>query len=96
MRVLIVDDYPDTVDAVGELLRRAGHDCRSATCGAEALAVADAFKPQIAILDIGLPDIDGYKLLSALRNRLVKSPAIPRRDNRVDRRAQAGARSRVR
>jgi DNA-binding response OmpR family regulator len=33
--------------------------------------VADAFKPQLAILDIGLPDIDGYKLLSALRNRLV-------------------------
>lgn len=70
MRVLIVDDYPDTAETVGELLRRAGHDCRSATCGAEALAVADAFKPELAILDIGLPDLDGYALRGALQSRL--------------------------
>lgn len=70
MRVLIVDDYPDTAESACELLRRAGHDCRSAACGAEALVVADAFKPELAILDIGLPDIDGYALRLALQSRL--------------------------
>jgi CheY-like chemotaxis protein len=70
MRVLIVDDYPDTAETACELLRRAGHDCRSATCGAQALAVADSFEPELAILDIGLPDTDGYALRTALQNRL--------------------------
>jgi len=70
MRVLIVDDYPDTAETACELLRRAGHDCRSAACGTEALVVADAFKPELAILDIGLPDIDGYELRGALQSRL--------------------------
>jgi DNA-binding response OmpR family regulator len=71
MRVLIVDDYPDTAETACELLRGAGHDCQSATCGADALAVADAFQPELAILDIGLPDIDGYALRVALQSRLV-------------------------
>ena len=70
MRVLIVDDYPDTAETACELLRSAGHDCQSATCGAKGLAVADAFKPELAILDIGLPDIDGYALRGALQSRL--------------------------
>ena len=70
MRVLIVDDYPDTAETACELLRRAGHDCRSATCGVKALAVAAAFTPELAILDIGLPDIDGYALRGALQSRL--------------------------
>lgn len=70
MRVLIVDDYPDTAETACELLRSAGHDCRSAVCGTEALAVADAFTPELAILDIGLPDIDGYALRGALQSRL--------------------------
>lgn len=70
MRVLIVDDYPDTAETACDLLRTAGHDCRSATCGARALAVADAFIPELAILDIGLPDIDGYALRGELQSRL--------------------------
>jgi len=70
MRVLIVDDYPDTAETACELLRRAGHDCRGATCGAQALAVANEFSPELAVLDIGLPDIDGYALREALQSRL--------------------------
>lgn len=74
MRVLIVDDYPDTAEAAGELLRTAGHECWSATSGADALAVAEAFGPELAILDIGLPDINGCELVGALRARLAKRP----------------------
>jgi DNA-binding response OmpR family regulator len=74
MRVLIVDDYPDTAEAAGELLRTCGHECWSSASGAEALAVAEAFSPELAILDIGLPDINGYELIGALRARLAKCP----------------------
>jgi DNA-binding response OmpR family regulator len=74
MRVLIVDDYPGTAETTGKLLRGAGHECRSATSGAKALAVADVFEPEVAILDIGLPDIDGYALIGALRNRFAIRP----------------------
>ena len=74
MRVLIVDDYPDTAEATGVLLESAGHECRTATSGAEALAAADAFNPELAILDIGLPDIDGYALLDVLRSRFSPRP----------------------
>jgi DNA-binding response OmpR family regulator len=74
MRVLIVDDYPDTAEAASELLRTAGHECWSAACGADALAGAEAFSPELAILDIGLPDISGYDLVVALRARLAKRP----------------------
>jgi DNA-binding response OmpR family regulator len=74
MRVLIVDDYPDTAEATGELLASAGHEYRAATCGADALTEADAFDPELAIVDIGLPDIDGCALLGALRSRLATRP----------------------
>src|SRR5215470_8420433 len=74
MRVLIVDDFPDTAETAGELLRNAGHDCRSALCGAEALLAVEEFAPDIAILDIALPDISGYELLGALCRRLAQCP----------------------
>lgn len=74
MRVLIVDDYPGTANAVSKLLRDAGHDCRSETSGTRALAVADAFGPELAILDIGLPDIDGYALVDSLRRQFLSCP----------------------
>ena len=74
MRVLIVDDYPDTAEIAGELLTNAGHDCRSALCGAEALDAIEEFAPDIAILDIALPDITGFELLGALCVRLAQHP----------------------
>ncbi|HEY6180368.1 MAG TPA: response regulator [Kofleriaceae bacterium] len=74
MRVLIVDDFPDTAETAGELLRNAGHDCQCAMCGAEALLAVEDFVPDIAILDIALPDISGYELLGALCRRLAQRP----------------------
>ena len=74
MRVLIVDGHPDTAETTAKLLKAAGHQCRSATCGLEALAVADAFKPELAMLDIELPDTDGCTLQAVLRYRLAKRP----------------------
>lgn len=68
-RVLIVDDYPDAAEATCMLFTRLGHLCRCAINGAHALDEAAAFLPDIAILDIGLPDLSGYDVARTLRQR---------------------------
>lgn len=66
-RVLIVDDYPDAAEIACTLLSLLGHDCRAASCGKDALAEAVVFIPDVALLDIGLPDMNGYDLARSLR-----------------------------
>lgn len=66
-RVLIVDDYPDAAEITSTLLRLLGHDCRPVQCGRHALAEAATFEPDIALLDVGLPDLNGYDLARELR-----------------------------
>ncbi len=66
-RVLLVDDNEDAVELLGEALTRKGHLVRVAFDGPSALAMASGFLPEIAILDIGLPVMDGYELARRLR-----------------------------
>jgi signal transduction histidine kinase len=73
-RVLIVDDNEDAAEVLGELLAELGFVVAVAHDGPEALATAARFKPQIALLDIGLPVIDGYELGERLRG-LADMPA---------------------
>ena len=68
-RVLIVDDNDDSAELLALLLGREGHETRVAHDGSEALVVAGLFRPNIAFLDIGLPGMDGYELMRALRAR---------------------------
>jgi CheY-like chemotaxis protein len=68
-RILIVDDDEDVIELSGEWLRVAGHDCRGASAGREALALMEGFEPDIAIIDLGLPDISGHDVARALRSR---------------------------
>jgi CheY-like chemotaxis protein len=74
VRVLIVDDYPDSAASSEMLLAMLGCDCRIAETGTEALDVAAAFEPEIVLLDIGLPDISGYEVAHALRERQGERP----------------------
>jgi CheY-like chemotaxis protein len=67
VRVLFVDDHVDTVEAMQILLVHAGYDVRAAYSGAEAISIAAQFKPDVAILDILLPDMTGYDLAPRLR-----------------------------
>jgi len=69
-RVLVVDDNRDAADLIGLFLENAGHEVRVAHDPLQALASADAFRPQVAIVDIGLPVMDGYALGRELRARL--------------------------
>jgi CheY-like chemotaxis protein len=66
-RVLVVDDNEDAAKALETVIIGDGHEVRVAATGDEALAAAREFKPHVVLLDIGLPDIDGYKLVPKLR-----------------------------
>jgi two-component system, chemotaxis family, CheB/CheR fusion protein len=68
-RVLIVDDNTDASESLAMLLRLRGHDVRTARDSEEALRIADRHPMDVAILDIGLPGLDGYQLARVLRGR---------------------------
>jgi len=66
-RLLLVDDNADALQAMAELCRMHGHDCAVATDGLQGLAVAIDRQPEMAIIDIGLPGLDGFGLAAELR-----------------------------
>jgi signal transduction histidine kinase len=69
LRVLVVDDLPDNSMSLGILLRRLGHEVEIADGGRQGLVVADRFEPQVVLLDIGMPDLDGYEVCRLMRQR---------------------------
>jgi PAS domain S-box-containing protein len=66
-RVMVADDNKDAADALAMLLELAGHEVRVAHCGRAALALAQTFRPDVAIIDIGMPDLSGYEVAKELR-----------------------------
>jgi DNA-binding response OmpR family regulator len=62
-----VDDHVDSADIIAEALGTQGHETRVAYDPLSAIAVASEFRPQVAILDVKLPTMDGYELGAALR-----------------------------
>ena len=68
LKVLVVDDHKDTARMSMMLLRSWGHHVRVANTGLEALEQARDFHPQVVLLDIGLPDLDGYEVARRIRN----------------------------
>lgn len=66
-RILVVDDNADAAETLSELLRLAGYEVRWAGHADAALALLDEFDPQLALLDIGLPGINGYQLAGMVR-----------------------------
>jgi signal transduction histidine kinase len=68
-RILLVDDNEDAAAGTASLLRQLGHEVAVAHNAAQALSTARSYAPALAILDIGLPDIDGYALAVLLRRQ---------------------------
>jgi len=66
-RILLADDNVDFVNGIGGLLRSMGHQVHISHDGKQALAAAEAFAPEFAFLDIGLPELNGYDLARALK-----------------------------
>jgi len=68
-RILIVDDNRDGAQGLALMLDLEGHDVRTAADGLEALEIAEEFRPNVVLLDIGMPGIDGYETARRLRAR---------------------------
>ena len=66
-RVLVVEDDEDSALLLAETLADHGYTVEVAHDGASALAKAAAFTPDVAVMDVGLPDMDGYQLAKAMR-----------------------------
>jgi signal transduction histidine kinase len=66
-RVLVVDDNRDALESLATLMEMAGHDVRTAGDGELALALASEFRPDLILLDLGLPKIDGYEVARRIR-----------------------------
>lgn len=75
-RVLVVDDNPDAAASLALLLELSGNQVRIAHDGVQALAVAGEFLPQIGVLDIGLPRMDGHELARRLRAGFDPAPRV--------------------
>jgi signal transduction histidine kinase/ActR/RegA family two-component response regulator len=72
-RVLVVDDNWDSAEMLVQLLKAFGYEVEAAHDGREALAIAERFQPDVALLDIGLPEMDGYQVAEELRGLALRS-----------------------
>ena len=70
MRVLVVEDNPDTRDMLKMLLMLWGQEVRVADTGPQGVQLANAFRPDVAVIDIGLPELDGYEVARRIRREL--------------------------
>ena len=68
-RILVVDDNEDAAASLALLLRLMGHETRTANNGLEAIEVADEFQPDVALLDIGMPKLNGYETARRMRQK---------------------------
>ncbi len=75
-RILVVDDEPNITDLVATALRYEGFEVAVAGTGSEAIREAATFRPDLLVLDVMLPDRNGFELLSRLRADQVKLPVV--------------------
>ncbi len=68
--ILVVDDYPDTAESTALWLQGLGHHVQIARDGHQAINIARRQKPDVVLLDLGLPGLDGYQVASTLRREL--------------------------
>jgi CheY-like chemotaxis protein len=77
-RILIVEDHIDSRDAMSEILRRKGYEVDVAANGREALAIVIDHTPDVMLLDLALPEMDGVRVIEVIRSyhRLMSLPVI--------------------
>jgi CheY-like chemotaxis protein len=73
-RILVVDDDPDSAEMVAEMLAGLGFQSEFALNGPSAIALAKVFLPQVILLDVGLPEMDGYEVARQLRREASIAP----------------------
>jgi two-component system, OmpR family, response regulator len=75
-RLLVVDDEPNIVELLSASLRFAGFEVATATNGQEALTTARTFRPDLALLDVMMPGMDGFELVRRLRGEGARVPLL--------------------
>ena len=75
-RILVVDDHVDSAEMTAAALSLAGYESKVAHDGATALELAQSFRPDIALLDLGLPVMDGYQLAQKFQTELPHPPRL--------------------
>jgi two-component system CheB/CheR fusion protein len=80
MRILVVDDNADAAELLALLLRAEGHEVMTAGDGPTAPQMARDFLPTVALLDLGLPGMDGYEVARQLRQNAALADAALARD----------------
>jgi CheY-like chemotaxis protein len=68
LRILLVDDNEDALHSLERLLVSLGHEVRSAMSGTAALAEGPVFRPDVMLLDLGMPEMDGFETQRAIRD----------------------------
>jgi PAS domain S-box-containing protein len=68
-RILVADDNVDAADSLARMLKMMGHDVRTANDGAESIAIANDFKPDLVFLDIGMPKLNGYEACRKIKEK---------------------------
>jgi signal transduction histidine kinase len=74
--VLIVDDFPDTLALYEAMLTESGHRVRTASSGMEALRLVEQHEPELVLLDVSMPGVDGVEVLRRLRARRGGGPSV--------------------
>lgn len=69
LRVVVCDDHDDNRELYADYLRMKNHDVRTARTGREALALAASFRPHAIVMDLSMPDVDGWEATRELRRR---------------------------
>ena len=95
-RILVVDDDHDSAESLAMLFQMMGHEVRAAHNGLAAVDLAEAFRPDLIVLDIGMPGLDGYEVCRRIRQHSWGRAAVIAaltgwsRDEDRDRSEQAG------
>jgi two-component system OmpR family response regulator len=75
-RLLVVDDEATITDMLAASLRFNGFDVQTAASGREALAATDAFRPDLLVVDVMLPDLDGFEITRQIRSHGIHAPVV--------------------
>jgi len=75
-RILVVDDNRDSADSLAQLLRVLGHEVEAAHGGLEAVAAAERYRPELVLMDIGMPEVDGYQACRLIREQPWGKPMV--------------------
>jgi CheY-like chemotaxis protein len=68
-RILIVDDNRDAADALAKVVQSYGYEAKAVYCGSDALEETSSFEPDMVLLDIGMPGLDGFQTVTEIRQR---------------------------